>query len=195
MSLDLVLNALYQGISAGIPGLTFYPEVYDAAAAVFPNLSVVELPTTHLPVRSYQSVVEVATGLILPAAPWSVYPVIGNEHSDIRLEYRDSLGRGPKDNAGYNVIRARHNQIMRYFAEPRMITIGAPPGPITNAQVQLASARKDHDARADIFRYTYAIGVDWYLTTELGQPTFQADTITIDLTKLDGTLIVEEVLT
>jgi hypothetical protein len=181
MSLDLLKNALFQAVTASIPGLKMYPEHVDTAHETFPNLSFIEVTTQNLGARPYQE------AFLVPnpdpsGAPYLLIPVIARKRSVLRMQLRDSLGSGKKDAKDYQRIREQHNAIDRFLTKVQVIKLG-PSGSQTLAELEYANDREDYDRESGIFLHEYELRVDPWRLLDAGPgiPTYRADEITLEV--------------
>jgi hypothetical protein len=183
MSLDLLKNALYQAVKANMPTLTFYPEVIDFAAEAFPNLSFVEVETQNLYARDDFESVRVPTGLALPAAQFTVVPVIAWKKTRMRLQLRDSLGAGVHGAASYQKVRDQFNAMDRFLTKTRAITLGTAPG-ITLAELYYKSSRNSHDPQSGVLLAEFTLDFDPWRLLDLpaaGFGAYYANSIELDV--------------
>lgn len=182
MSLDLVKNALYQAFKAAMPELKLYPVHIKNQTETFPNLSFVDLSTEHQDARVGLESLQVPNpDTTAGAAPYIVTPVIARKVSHLRLQLRDSLGKGPEDAAAHQKIRDQHNAIDRFLTKTRKINIG-PAGAQTLAEIWYEDDREGYDMASGVFLHEYEVRIDpWRLLDAVGVPSYRADSIQLDI--------------
>ena len=190
MSIDLLKNALYQAVKNAIPALTFYTELDDAHTETYPNLRFVEVDSVHLGARVGHEAYTVPTGLPatdpdtgLPNPPFLTFPVIARMRTKLRLQLRDSLGKGPKNVAAYQRLRDQHNAVQRFLVKTRAVAMGPGAAEADSwAELWYQGDRQNHDKAAGVFLWEYEVDVDpWRLLDTSGFQTFRADQITVDV--------------
>lgn len=181
MSIDLLKNALYKAVKASIPALTFYTELDDAHAESYPNLRFVEVDSVHLGARVGHEAYTVPTGLALPDPPFLTFPVIARMRTKLRLQLRDSLGKGPKNVAAYQRLRDQHNAVQQFLVKTRAVAMGPGAAEADSwAELWYQGDRQAHDKAAGVFLWEYEVDVDpWRLLDTSGFQTFRADQITV----------------
>jgi hypothetical protein len=194
MSLDLVKNALYQAITATVPGLTFYPEVLDFSSEKLPALCFQQIDSVRLGVREFEESAMIPSGLALPAAPFTRYPVIEAYRTKLALQLRDSVGQGQRDAAAFQRVRDMFNKVDRFFARNVAITVGA--GGYLLADLDYQGSRQGYDPASGIFLASLELDVEWRLLDDTGLPTFIGATVAVAIeNQTTGIIRITEILT